>query len=180
MENSELTGNQQGNKLSSHLLNVINKNRDISDFDLMEEVKRYNKPTDYPSHSDTTIAPSMYQGQMTHGRNFFNDTLSEMSRMRKQFEQMWNHFDKEFQNNTNNSAYKYTKHSSSVTNIGEDGHRRSKVISDVERVENGKKTSTKKIITQNGNEIMIEEIFPNGEKRITKKVVNGKNLILNY
>ena len=106
---------------------------------------------------------------MTYRRNFFNDTLSEMGRMRRQFEQMWNHFDKEFQNNTNNNVYKYKKHLRSVTNIGEDGNGRSKVISEVERVENGNKISTKKIITQNGNEIMIEEIFPNGEKRITKK-----------
>ena len=63
----------------------------------------------------------------------------------------------------------YTKYSSSVTSYGTDGVRKSKSVSGVEKVKNGKRSVHTKMVTQNGNDTTIEEVLPNGDKKLTTR-----------
>jgi hypothetical protein len=63
----------------------------------------------------------------------------------------------------------YTKYSSSVTSYGTDGVRKSKSVSGIEKVKNGKRSVHTKMVTQNGNDTTIEEILPNGDKKLTTR-----------
>ena len=68
----------------------------------------------------------------------------------------------------------YTKYTSSVTSYGTDGVRKSKTVSGVEKMKNGKRSVHTKMVTQTGSDMTIEEMLPNGDKKTTTRKVEGK------
>jgi hypothetical protein len=77
----------------------------------------------------------------------------------------------------NHNSQSYIKYSSSVASYDENGNKKVKSVSEVKRTKNGTQKIHKKMITQDENGVVIEEIFPDGTKRTTTRGNNEQKLL---
>jgi hypothetical protein len=123
-------------------------------------------PFDIGFGFDTTFGD--FRGFSSRMNKLWNNMHEEMSKIDEldDFDIEDSHDEKTPRSEQSSS---YTKYSSSVTSYGTDGVRKSKSVSGVEKVKNGKRSVHTKMVTQNGNDTTIEEVLPNGDKKLTTR-----------
>lgn len=71
----------------------------------------------------------------------------------------------------------YSKYTQSYTNFGPDGKKQQKVISSVEKIEDGKRTFCKKMVSDDGENVVVEKVLPNG-KQVTTTTKSTNNQLM--
>jgi len=190
---------QQDGKLSatedSHVIhdpfytNIRNlSNSRLSDRELGRRVRNM-----FPVASDGQLASRRFDTSRSQFINPFDmgfgfDTFGAFSGFSSKMNKLWNSMHEEMlkidelddfdidesHNEEPHHSSSYTKYSSSVTSYGTDGVRKSKSVSGVEKVKNGKRSVHTKMVTQDGNNTTIEEILPNGDKKTTTRKNEGR------
>ena len=145
---------------------VLDENPNISDHDLRSKMRDLMpEKSQSLSYSDTDHVFPFCRFRSPFSDPFFTRCVNRFDKWQDEIDR---HFDVDTTaaEPEQSSSSSYMKCVSSMTSI-QDGYRKSKSISEVQRVKDGKRHVHKKITTNDENGTTVEEVFPDGTKRKT-------------
>ena len=174
------------NKLVSHVKKLVLENPNITDCEMRHELSNFLKNDRSTGYSNTdeyykrraelfrpyTLTPFFDRNSFFNTHEMFRNINNTWDRINNAFSDLEKNFpEDETDTNENNS---YVKYMSSMTSYDNNGQRKSKSISGVEKFKDGKRTVHKKMTTQDKNGTTIEEIYPDGTKKVTTKTNDNR------
>jgi hypothetical protein len=184
------TSQTDKNRLVSHVKKLVSEKPDITDSEMRHELTNFlqnDRSTGY-SNTDEYYRRHNHRGTM----DIFNPLglmritpFFDTRQIMREMNNTWAYMNKTFselkrelpqhdvEENENNS---YVKYVSSVTSYDHNGQKKTKSVSGVEKIKDGKKTVHKKMTTHDENGTTVEEIYPDGTKKITTKANDNKML----
>jgi hypothetical protein len=181
-ENELNVGNNQSdkNRLVSHVKKLVSENPNITDSEMRhaltdflhnEKSTSYSKIDNCPAKQRSLFEPFNAMIPYSHffsTRNLMNEMTNTWNNMNRTFSHFEQNFDKELSNDVNDSN-SYVKYVSSMTTYDTNGLKTTKSVSGIEKMKDGKRSSHKKMTTTDVTGTTIEEIYPDGTKRVTTK-----------
>jgi hypothetical protein len=138
-------------------------------------------------HSEFDVIPH-------HHHHHYNDFFEDLIPFRHGFRDIWNMFEKQFEDINVNSDWRsleaempkveekdeipaYGKYVHSYTSYDSDGQRKSRSVSGVEKVINGKIYVSKKMKTEDENGTNVRQVFPDG--RVVEQKMPKRKAVMN-